>query len=67
MRVMGMESRGSILITGGARRIGAAMARRLARDGWFVCVHHNASKDDAEILLAEIVESGGAGKLISGR
>lgn len=61
----GRESMESILITGGARRIGAEMVRSLARDGWYVCVHHNASKDAAEALLAEVLEAGGAGKLVA--
>lgn len=55
---------GAILITGGARRIGAELARALAQDGWYVCVHYNASESEAKALLAEIKEAGGAGKLI---
>ena len=62
---MSEESKGSILITGGARRIGAELARGFARDGWFICVHYNTSKAEAEALLAEIVDGGGAGKLVN--
>jgi NAD(P)-dependent dehydrogenase (short-subunit alcohol dehydrogenase family) len=55
----------SILITGGARRIGAALTRALARDGWHVCIHCNASLTEAEALLAEIIEDGGSGAVVS--
>ena len=51
---MNEECKGSILITGAARRIGAELARALARDGWYICVHHNTSGADAEALLAEM-------------
>jgi NAD(P)-dependent dehydrogenase (short-subunit alcohol dehydrogenase family) len=61
---MSGETKGSILITGGARRIGAEMARALARDGWYLCVHYNASGVEAEALLREIVDAGGSGTLI---
>lgn len=43
-----------VLITGGAKRIGAAIARRLAAEGWHVLVHYNASAEEAEALAAEI-------------
>jgi len=47
------------LITGGARRIGAAIARALARDGYAVVLHANRSRDEAERLAHEINEGGG--------
>ncbi|WP_333823879.1 SDR family oxidoreductase [Pinisolibacter sp.] len=47
------------LITGAARRIGAAIARDLAAHGWGVAIHYNSSRDDAEALVAEIGASGG--------
>lgn len=42
------------LVTGGARRIGAAIARMLAADGWRVVIHCNASRAEAESLAAEL-------------
>lgn len=48
-----------VLITGGARRIGAALARALAHDGWHVMVHHNRSAGEAAALAADIRQFGG--------
>jgi NAD(P)-dependent dehydrogenase (short-subunit alcohol dehydrogenase family) len=42
------------IVTGGAKRIGAALARALAADGWHVLIHYNRSGDEAEALAAEI-------------
>ena len=47
------------LITGAARRIGAAIARDLAAHGWGVAIHYNTSRDEAEALAAEIRTNGG--------
>ena len=47
-----------VLITGGARRIGAEVARALGRDGWHVVVHYNSSGQDA-LTLAETVRAAG--------
>ena len=47
------------LVTGGGRRIGAAIARALAADGWEVVVHYNRSGAEAAALAAEIRAAGG--------
>jgi len=47
------------LVTGAARRIGAAIARDLARHGWAVAVHYRASEGEAEALAREIEAEGG--------
>lgn len=46
------------LITGAADRVGAAIARRLARDGWAVIIHYRSSAEKAEAVAAEIRASG---------
>lgn len=55
-----------ILVTGGARRIGAAIARRLALRGHQVAIHHHRSPEEAEALLAAIEAAGGRGCVVSG-
>lgn len=47
-----------ILVTGGARRIGAAISRKLASLGANVIVHYNSSMAEAEQLVAELCASG---------
>ena len=42
-----------VLVTGGARRIGAAIVRHLVSAGHAVAVHHHDSHDEAEALAAE--------------
>ena len=42
------------IVTGGAKRIGAALVRALAMDGWHVVIHCNASRIEADALAAEI-------------
>jgi pteridine reductase len=43
-----------VLITGGARRVGAAIARRLHRSGANLMLHHRASVADARKLQTEL-------------
>ena len=42
------------IVTGGARRIGGAISRALAADGWHVLIHCNSSRAEAEALAAEL-------------
>ncbi|MBK18736.1 MAG: short chain dehydrogenase [Rhodospirillaceae bacterium] len=49
----------NVLVTGGARRIGAAIARDLASEGWNVAVHYQQSAEEAENLVTEIQAAGG--------
>ncbi|MGF1551989.1 MAG: SDR family oxidoreductase [Paracoccaceae bacterium] len=53
-----MSGSGRALITGGARRLGRAMALHLATRGWDVAVHYNASAEAAEATVAEAREAG---------
>jgi 3-oxoacyl-[acyl-carrier protein] reductase len=47
-------------INGGSRGIGAAIARRLARDGATVAISYQNSSASAEMLVSEIRDAGGA-------
>jgi len=42
-----------VLVTGGARRVGAAIARHLHAAGCTLAIHYHRSADDAEALSAE--------------
>ncbi|HEX8261816.1 MAG TPA: SDR family NAD(P)-dependent oxidoreductase [Allosphingosinicella sp.] len=42
------------IVTGGARRIGAALCRALAEDGWNLLIHCRRSVDEAEALAREL-------------
>jgi NAD(P)-dependent dehydrogenase (short-subunit alcohol dehydrogenase family) len=52
------------LITGGGRRIGAAIARALARAGYAVVLHANRSRAEAEALAGEILGAGGRASVV---
>ena len=47
-------ARSAALVTGGAKRIGAAICLHLAQKGHSVAVHHNSSAKDAEQLAEKI-------------
>jgi NAD(P)-dependent dehydrogenase (short-subunit alcohol dehydrogenase family) len=47
------------LVTGAGRRIGRAIALRLAAEGWAVAVHYRGSRAEAETVLGEITAAGG--------
>ncbi|MBV8685369.1 MAG: SDR family NAD(P)-dependent oxidoreductase [Alphaproteobacteria bacterium] len=42
------------VVTGGARRIGAAICRALAADGWRLLIHYRRSRGEAEALATEL-------------
>ena len=47
------------LVTGGARRIGAAIVRDLAANGYAVAIHASSSSGEAEAIRDEIEAAGG--------
>ena len=54
-----MELRGRVaLVTGGARRVGAAIARALAAKGMHVGVHYGSSSAEAEQMVKELRAAG---------
>ncbi|MBX5026056.1 SDR family oxidoreductase [Rhizobium lentis] len=55
-----------LLVTGGSRGIGAAVARLAARQGWRVAVNYASSRKAAEAVVAAITETGGEAVAIEG-
>jgi NAD(P)-dependent dehydrogenase (short-subunit alcohol dehydrogenase family) len=53
------------LVTGGARRIGRAIARDLAADGFAVAIHCNRSVDEGAALAEEIAVAGGKATVVA--
>ncbi|HTK14670.1 MAG TPA: SDR family oxidoreductase [Xanthobacteraceae bacterium] len=55
---------GSALVTGGARRIGAAICRTLAHAGYAVAIHVRHAGEDSAALRDDIVSHGGRAVVI---
>ena len=49
-----MTQRPAVLITGGAKRIGAAIAAAFGRAGWHVVIHYGASRAEAQALAGSL-------------
>ncbi|WP_260927840.1 SDR family NAD(P)-dependent oxidoreductase [Novosphingobium sp. 9] len=47
-------TRPAIMVTGGARRIGAAICRHFGANGWHIVIHCGYSRDEADALAAEL-------------
>jgi NAD(P)-dependent dehydrogenase (short-subunit alcohol dehydrogenase family) len=56
-----MKQRGTMIVTGGGRGIGAATARLAARQGWAVAIVYRDRSADAEAVLADVTAAGGRG------
>ncbi len=54
------------LVTGGARRIGAAIVNDLCEHGWRVAIHCNRSTEHAEALAGAIRARGGEVAIVNG-
>jgi NAD(P)-dependent dehydrogenase (short-subunit alcohol dehydrogenase family) len=59
-------TKGMVLVTGGSRGIGAAIARKLGAEGYAVAVNYRARADAAEAVVAEIRAAGGTAEAVEG-
>ncbi|MCZ8377190.1 MAG: SDR family oxidoreductase [Beijerinckiaceae bacterium] len=61
-----MTPRRVALVTGGSKRIGAAIVRHLAGAGYAVVIHYHHGRVDAEALAATLAGAGGRAATIGG-
>ena len=53
------EKSGVVIVTGGSRGIGAAIARRAGRDGYAVCISYSRDAAGAHALVRDVTADGG--------
>lgn len=56
--------RKAVLITGAGARVGATLARGLAKDGWHICIHYLRTEAGAQSLADEIIQDGGSASIV---
>lgn len=62
---MASQKRKVALVTGGAKRIGAAIVRDLAAHGFAVAIHCRASRSEANALAQDVIRIGGESAVVS--
>ncbi len=55
-----------VLITGAAKRLGRAIALKLAAEGFDIAIHYRSSKAEAEALALEVKSLGRRAALVEG-
>ena len=54
--------RGTVLVTGGAKRIGREICLRLSEEGFSIAIHYRTSEQEANQLVRDIESNGGKAK-----
>lgn len=62
---MDRQQRGTALVTGGAKRIGAALVRHLAQAGYHVVIHYATAQAEAEALCAGLRQEGHSAAIVA--
>ncbi len=62
---MNISTSKTVLITGGAKRIGRALTESLAESGWTVAIHYFGSSTEATDVARSIEEHGGRAAVFS--